>query len=201
MFGARRQRPRSEGCSALRNSLPRRPCEKQGPITTSLCCDTRSELQLAQKHLPVVMGPGSSFAWPGRRGERADANFDSIVKGPSTIVIPGHRAAMGARNNIRFRVRCFASPRNDGGHEFGSLAARKRPNVSERAALKSQRAQGMPDARCTGGRCAARSTRVSNHRYTASAGIPCAVVLTVSFVLSSVTMLGCHRRSRTIPRP
>ena len=42
---------------------------KQGPITTGFRCDTRSELQLAQKHLPVGMGPGSRFACPGRRGE------------------------------------------------------------------------------------------------------------------------------------
>ena len=41
--------------------------------------------------------------------------------------------------------------------------------------------------------CAAKSTRVSNQGYTATAGIPCTMVLTVSFVLSSVTMLGCHR--------
>jgi len=27
-----------------------------------------------------------------------------------------------------------------------------------------------------------------------SSGLPCAMVLTVSFALSSVTMLGCHRR-------
>src|SRR6266700_3770776 len=36
--------------------------------------------------------------------------------------------------------------------------------------------------------CAAKSTGVSNYRYTATAGIPCAMVLTVSFVLSSVTI-------------
>src|SRR5712691_582828 len=41
--------------------------------------------------------------------------------------------------------------------------------------------------------CAAKSTGVSNQGYTATAGIPCAMVLTVSFVLSPVTMLGCHR--------
>src|SRR5712664_3175851 len=40
------------------------------------------------------------------------------------------------------------------------------------------------------------STGVSNQGYTATAGIPCTMVLTVSFVISSVTMLGCHRRSR-----
>ena len=44
--------------------------------------------------------------------------------------------------------------------------------------------------------CATKSTRVSNHRYTASAGIPCAMVLTGSFVLFPVTGLFCHRHSR-----
>src|SRR5712691_6475702 len=41
--------------------------------------------------------------------------------------------------------------------------------------------------------CAAKSTRVSNQGYTATAGIPCTMVLTVSIALSPVTMLGCHR--------
>ena len=51
----------------------------------------------------------------------------------------------------------------------------------------------MPDARCTRSRvCVKKSTRVSNHRYTASAGIPCAMVLTVSFVLSPVTGYRMH---------
>jgi hypothetical protein len=36
----------------------------------------------------------------------------------------------------------------------------------------------------------------SHHRYTASTGTPCAMVLTVSFVLSPVTGLFCHRRLR-----
>ncbi len=56
----------------------------------------------------------------------------------------------------------------------------------------------MPDARCTRGRvCNKKNTRVSNHRYTASTGIPCAMVLTVSFVLFPVTGLSCHRRYHT----
>src|SRR5260221_13926890 len=41
--------------------------------------------------------------------------------------------------------------------------------------------------------CATKSTRVSNQGHTASAGIPCTMVLTVSFVLSPVTGLFCHR--------
>ena len=51
--------------------------------------------------------------------------------------------------------------------------------------------------------CATKSTRVSNQGYTASAGIPCTMVLTVSFVLSPVTGLFCHRRfaDRRASRP
>jgi hypothetical protein len=52
----------------------------------------------------------------------------------------------------------------------------------------------MPDARCTRGRlCSKKSTGVSNQGYTATAGIPCTMVLTVSFVLFPVTGLFCHR--------
>jgi hypothetical protein len=36
------------------------------------------------------------------------------------------------------------------------------------------------------------STRVSHHRFTGTPGIPCAMVLTVSFELSPVTGLSCH---------
>src|SRR6266566_3515719 len=41
-----------------------------------------------------------------------------------------------------------------------------------------------------------KSTRVSNHRYTASTGIPCAMVLTAYSALSPVTGLFCHRHPR-----
>jgi hypothetical protein len=36
------------------------------------------------------------------------------------------------------------------------------------------------------------NTRVSHHRFTGKSGPPCAMVLTVSFVLSLVTGLSCH---------
>ncbi len=69
------------------------------------------------------------------------------------------------------------------------------PSFSSEPPSIMKRAQGMPDARCTRGRvCNKKNTRVSNHRYTASTGIPCTMVLTVSFVISPVTMLFCHRR-------
>ena len=35
----------------------------------------------------------------------------------------------------------------------------------------------MPGAQCTRGRVCKKSTRISNHRYAASTGIPCAMVL------------------------
>ena len=82
------------------------------------------------------------------------------------------------------------------GRRDSAVSRHEMSELFKRTTLEIKRAQGMPDARCTGGRvCSKKHTR-SNHRYTASAGIPCAMVLTVSFVLSSVTMLGCHRRLR-----
>jgi hypothetical protein len=47
--------------------------------------------------------------------------------------------------------------------------------------------------------CAEKSTGVSNYRHTATAGIPCTMVLTVSFVLFPVTGLFCHRHERIVP--
>ena len=52
----------------------------------------------------------------------------------------------------------------------------------------------MPGVLRTGGLvCSVESTRVRNHRYAEHAGIPCTMVLTVSFVLFPVTGLFCHR--------
>jgi hypothetical protein len=61
-----------------------------------------------------------------------------------------------------------------------------------------QRARGMPGARsarslvCVDSKC----TRGSHHGHAGSSGIPRAMVLTVSFVLSPVIGLSCHRRQR-----
>jgi hypothetical protein len=43
-------------------------------------------------------------------------------------------------------------------------------------------------------------TRGSHHGHTGSPGIPCAMVLTVSFVLSPVIGLSCHRHLRDTSR-
>jgi hypothetical protein len=55
----------------------------------------------------------------------------------------------------------------------------------------------MPGARCARSRAwCVVNTRVSHHGHTGTPGIPRAMVLTVSFVLSSVTGLVCHRHRR-----
>jgi hypothetical protein len=78
------------------------------------------------------------------------------------------------------------------------LAARSARAVHTTIRLRKQRAQGTPGARCT--RSLVCSVLVahecSHHRYPGTPGIPCAMVLTVSFVLSPVTGLCCHRRQR-----
>ena len=68
---------------------------------------------------------------------------------------------------------------------------------------RKQRAQGKPGARCT--RSLVCSVLVahecSHYRFTGTPGLPCAMVLTVSFVLSPVTGLVCHRHlAGQIPR-
>jgi hypothetical protein len=58
----------------------------------------------------------------------------------------------------------------------------------------------MPGARCARSRVwCVESTRVSHHGHTGSPGIPRAMVLTVSFALSPVTGLVCHRRLAGCP--
>jgi hypothetical protein len=59
-----------------------------------------------------------------------------------------------------------------------------------------KRAQRMPDARSTHGRLCSKKAQASATTGTpqSTGGIPCAMVLTVSSALSSVTGLFCHRR-------
>ena len=63
---------------------------------------------------------------------------------------------------------------------------------------EDQRAQGMPGARCARSLvCKVESTRVVTTVTPGSPGIPYAMVLTVSFALSPVIGLYCHRRRRS----
>ena len=57
-----------------------------------------------------------------------------------------------------------------------------------------KRAQGKPGARRTRSLvCKGRKHTSSHHRFAGTPGLPCAMVLTVSFALSPVIGLFCHR--------
>jgi hypothetical protein len=59
----------------------------------------------------------------------------------------------------------------------------------------------MPGARCARSLAwCVKNTRVSHHGHAGSSGIPRAMVLTVSFALSPVIGLSCHRHRRSCLR-
>jgi hypothetical protein len=68
--------------------------------------------------------------------------------------------------------------------------------VRKTSAPRQQRAQGKPGARCTRSLACEiiKHTSVVTTGSPVSPGLPCAMVLTVSFGLSPVTGLCCHRR-------
>jgi hypothetical protein len=80
--------------------------------------------------------------------------------------------ARGARNA---RVDEAGTPLNEEGAGNAGCALHPRPPVQQ------------------------KSTGVSNQGHTATAGIPCTMVLTVSFVLFPETGLFCPRRQRIVP--
>ena len=61
-----------------------------------------------------------------------------------------------------------------------------------------QKTEGAGKAGCVGAPAASRANKKaherSHHRFAGTPGLPCAMVLTVSFVLAPVTGLSCHRR-------
>jgi hypothetical protein len=74
------------------------------------------------------------------------------------------------------------------------------PSFALAITLENKRAQGMPGARRTHSlACQAKQTHeLVTTGSPKHSDIPCAMVLTVSFVLSPVTGLFCHRRSQII---
>ncbi len=79
-----------------------------------------------------------------------------------------------------------------------AISRRDAPELRMNPSPRKQRAWGMPGARCTRGRaCRVESTRVSHHgRTEITRHSRTRMVLTVSFVLSPVIGLSCHRRRR-----
>jgi len=106
----------------------------------------------------------------------------------------GGYAKRGDKHDLILRSGACAASRRMGHGMIADTSLRSRgtkcPSCWKRAALeiirgrRECRMRVAPEAAC-----AAKSTGVSNQGYTATAGIPCTMVLTVSFVLSSVTML------------
>jgi hypothetical protein len=91
---------------------------------------------------------------------------------------------------------CFGAhaPRDTPPPSRGALAPESWMNHVRR---NKQRAQGKPGARCTHSLACESGVHASrSHRFTGTPGLPCAMVLTVSFALSPVTGLFCHRRKR-----
>jgi len=80
-------------------------------------------------------------------------------------------------------------------HGFAISPRISREFCYELPALSNQRAQGTPDARCTRGLVCknAQKKHTSIQVQRRQSGIPCAMVLMVSFALSPVIGLSCHR--------
>src|SRR3954465_5133297 len=94
------------------------------------------------------------------------------------------------------------SARNDGGGKPTHTSAFSRRGAPELCRnfppRNKMRAWGMPGAQCTRSlACKIKSTRGSHHRFTGfDPAFPHAMVLTVSFVISPVIGLSCHRHLR-----
>jgi hypothetical protein len=85
------------------------------------------------------------------------------------------------------------APRNDGETHFRILAT---PTARVLQIIRPIEIEGAGNAGCPRHpqpRVVVKNTRVSHHRYPGTPGIPCAIVLTGSFVLSPATGLCCHR--------
>src|SRR3954454_7077480 len=106
------------------------------------------------------------------------------------VASPGHDEPRPGRREIS----------NSPIHAHTSAFSRRGASESCQTTALIERAQGMPGARC------ARSLACKMKKHTSvvttvtpeTPGIPRTMVLTVSFVISSVIGLGCHRRLRFV---
>src|ERR1700722_9134984 len=104
-------------------------------------------------------------------------------------------------NEISRRTGCPAFAGHDNREIHLRILAAPCASFAGNVPPSTQRAQGMPGAQC------ARSLVCEIKKHTSivttvtpeSPGIPRAMVLTVSFALSSVTGLVCHRHRRKLP--
>jgi len=124
--------------------------------------------------------------------------FDERNVPLSSAVAYGSPRARGRRIVLCVRYRYKFSNSHDNSSAHPRSRGAMRPSCACILRLRDQRAQGMRGARC------ARSLACKIKKHTSkvttvtpvSPGIPRAMVLTVSFVLSLVTGLSCHHRKR-----
>jgi hypothetical protein len=109
----------------------------------------------------------------------------------SRLAAPRRMRPMTAHGSRRAKTR--SSPR---GSRLCILAARDARALPGKLSLEKQRAQGMPGARCTHGFVQRKHEVV--HRFTGTFRHSLRNGFTVSFVLSPVIGLSCHRRRRKI---
>jgi hypothetical protein len=143
----------------------------------------------------VYSRPWRGAAHPGPRSARPEYGLRAAPQNRDPLM---PRARGGSRFcSASFRS-AHAAPRP--GHDSASRGA-DRARVVKSVRLSKTRAQGKPGAGCTRS-LACESDKAhehSHHRFTETSGLPCAIVLTAYFVLSPVTGLFCHRRSRIQP--
>jgi hypothetical protein len=148
----------------------------------------------AKQSIKPRKGRMDCFAWLAMT-----CNPDTVIPGWSAG--PDLRCAIAHRGISRFRVRCFASPRNDGvcscsKHGFAT-PRRDAPELCKD--LSPHRGRGecrvpvAPAASCA--IVVIERTRVTTSTPERPA-FPHAMVLTVYSALSPVTGLFCHRRQR-----
>src|SRR6185437_6892261 len=100
----------------------------------------------------------------------ANAPDDTAADNPKAVIPGCTRRRPGIS---RFRVRCFASPRNDGVLIEYAFAFPRRDTPGSCKNSPPRRVWGMPGAQRTRGRaCRIGSTRVSHHGRTGTPGIP-----------------------------
>jgi hypothetical protein len=184
-------------CGTLAQPSSRRPGLEPGPILRSLSVRTLA-LDTFRKISATAYGSRllmrNCAYGPGRRIEFSD----SIPNNPErhcerseaihSFFVPRHGL-------LRFA-------RNDGKTQPRVLAARSARGLQVNSAPRKQRAQGMPDARCTRGLVRNVHKKMRTRAYRAAEAIRHSLRdgFTAYIVLSLATGLSCHHRLRTYPQ-
>jgi hypothetical protein len=156
----------------------------QGPIRRVACCERRCS---TISHNPTPCGYGSRLggrdddvSFNDRHCERSEA-IQLSLRQASWIASSPALLAMTSRYS-------FAFPR------------RISPGLC--IFVSPKRAWGMPGAQCTRSPAGQKKSRAGNSHHRSTGIIPAfphTMVLSISFVLSPVTGLVCHRRRRITP--